>query len=128
MCVIRRLIAKKQALDRFSCDLPATTSLDELLSIVCELHANPEVDGILVQLPLPAHLDSDLILERIQPHKDVDGFHPYNLGRLAQRLPVLRPCTPKGIITLLDSTGVDMHGLKATIVGASNIVGRPMAL
>ncbi|WP_028303744.1 bifunctional methylenetetrahydrofolate dehydrogenase/methenyltetrahydrofolate cyclohydrolase FolD [Oceanospirillum maris] len=112
----------------FSYDLPATTSQDELLKLVDDLNANAEVDGILVQLPLPAHLDSDLILERIQPNKDVDGFHPYNLGRLAQRLPVLRPCTPKGIITLLASTGEDMHGKKATIVGASNIVGRPMAL
>ena len=119
---------EKAGFKSFSYDLPATTSQDELLKLVDELNANPEVDGILVQLPLPAHLDSDLILERIQPNKDVDGFHPYNLGRLAQRLPVLRPCTPKGIVTLLESTGVDMHGLKATIVGASNIVGRPMAL
>ncbi len=119
---------EKAGFKSFSYDMPATTSQDELLKLVDDLNNNPEVDGILVQLPLPAHLDSDLILERIQPNKDVDGFHPYNLGRLAQRLPVLRPCTPKGIITLLESTGVDMHGLKATIVGASNIVGRPMAL
>ncbi len=119
---------EKAGFKSFSYDLPASTSQDELLKLVDELNSNPEVDGILVQLPLPAHLDSDLILERIQPNKDVDGFHPYNLGRLAQRLPVLRPCTPKGIVTLLESTGVDMHGLKATIVGASNIVGRPMAL
>lgn len=112
----------------FSYDLPTTTSQEALLELVDDLNNNPEVDGILVQLPLPEHLDSDLILERIQPNKDVDGFHPYNLGRLAQRLPVLRPCTPKGIVTLLESTGVDLHGLKATIVGASNIVGRPMAL
>ncbi len=119
---------EKAGFKSFSYDLPASTSQDELLQLIDELNSNPEVDGILVQLPLPAHLKSDLILERIQPNKDVDGFHPYNLGRLAQRLPVLRPCTPKGIITLLDSTGRDMHGLKATIVGASNIVGRPMAL
>lgn len=119
---------EKAGFKSFSYDMPATTSQDELLKLVDDLNNNSEVDGILVQLPLPAHLDSDLILERIQPNKDVDGFHPYNLGRLAQRLPVLRPCTPKGIITLLESTGVDMHGLKATIVGASNIVGRPMAL
>lgn len=119
---------EKAGFKSFSYDMPATTSQDELLKLVDDLNNNPEVDGILVQLPLPAHLDSDLILERIQPNKDVDGFHPYNLGRLAQRLPVLRPCTPKGITTLLESTGVDMHGLKATIVGASNIVGRPMAL
>lgn len=119
---------EKAGFKSFSYDLPASTSQDELLKLVDDLNSNPEVDGILVQLPLPAHLDSDLILERIQPNKDVDGFHPYNLGRLAQRLPVLRPCTPKGIVTLLESTGVDLHGLKATIVGASNIVGRPMAL
>lgn len=119
---------EKAGFKSFSYDMPATTSQDELLKLVDDLNNNPEVDGILVQLPLPAHLDSDLILERIRPNKDVDGFHPYNLGRLAQRLPVLRPCTPKGITTLLESTGVDMHGLKATIVGASNIVGRPMAL
>lgn len=119
---------EKAGFKSFSFDMPASTTQDELLKLVDDLNSNPEVDGILVQLPLPAHLDSDLILERIQPNKDVDGFHPYNLGRLAQRLPVLRPCTPKGIVTLLESTGVDLHGLKATIVGASNIVGRPMAL
>ncbi|MFG1491890.1 tetrahydrofolate dehydrogenase/cyclohydrolase catalytic domain-containing protein, partial [Oceanospirillum sp. HFRX-1_2] len=101
----------KAGFKSFSYDLPASTSQDELLKLVDDLNSNPEVDGILVQLPLPAHLDSDLILERIQPNKDVDGFHPYNLGRLAQRLPVLRPCTPKGIVTLLESTGVDLHGL-----------------
>ncbi len=109
-------------------DLPAETSQTELEDLVDRLNADPSVDGILVQLPLPGHLDSRPILERILPHKDVDGFHPYNLGRLAQRLPLLRPCTPKGIITLLQDTGVDIRGLDATVVGASNIVGRPMAL
>ena len=88
----------------------------------------PDIDGILVQLPLPKHLDASQLLERIRPDKDVDGFHPYNVGRLAQRMPLLRPCTPKGIMTLLESTGVDLHGLDAVVVGASNIVGRPMAL
>ncbi|QFT85183.1 Bifunctional protein FolD protein [Halomonas sp. THAF12] len=109
-------------------ELPAETSQAELEELVDRLNADPSVDGILVQLPLPDHLDSRPILERILPHKDVDGFHPYNLGRLAQRLPLLRPCTPKGIITLLQDTGVDVRGLDATVVGASNIVGRPMAL
>ena len=109
-------------------DLPATTTQDELLNLIDTLNADDTVDGILVQLPLPAHLDSSLLLERINPYKDVDGFHPYNVGRLAQRMPLLRSCTPKGIITLLDHTGVDLHGLDAVIVGASNIVGRPMAL
>ncbi len=109
-------------------DLPATTTQDELLNLIDTLNADNTVDGILVQLPLPAHLDSSLLLERIDPHKDVDGFHPYNIGRLAQRMPLLRSCTPKGIITLLAHTDIDLHGLDAVIVGASNIVGRPMAL
>ncbi|MFC0667052.1 bifunctional methylenetetrahydrofolate dehydrogenase/methenyltetrahydrofolate cyclohydrolase FolD [Azotobacter chroococcum] len=109
-------------------DLSASTSQDELLSLIDRLNEDPEIDGILVQLPLPQHLDASLLLERIRPDKDVDGFHPYNIGRLAQRMPLLRPCTPKGIITLLQSTGVDLYGLDATVVGASNIVGRPMAL
>ena len=109
-------------------DLPVTTTQDELLNLIDSLNADDNIDGILVQLPLPAHLDSSLLLERINPYKDVDGFHPYNVGRLAQRMPLLRSCTPKGIITLLAHTGVDLHGLDAVVVGASNIVGRPMAL
>ncbi len=119
---------EKAGFQSFSFDLDASTSQEQLLQLVDELNGDPKVDGILVQLPLPAHLDSDLILERIKPQKDVDGFHPYNLGRLTQRLPVLRPCTPKGIMTLLESTGEEIRGKKATIVGASNIVGRPMAM
>ncbi|WP_431026310.1 bifunctional methylenetetrahydrofolate dehydrogenase/methenyltetrahydrofolate cyclohydrolase FolD [Halomonas sp. H5] len=109
-------------------ELPADTTQADLEALVDRLNAAPEVDGILVQLPLPDHLDPRPILERIRPHKDVDGFHPYNLGRLAQRLPVLRPCTPKGVMTLLQESGLKVRGLDATIVGASNIVGRPMAL
>ncbi|WP_185266065.1 bifunctional methylenetetrahydrofolate dehydrogenase/methenyltetrahydrofolate cyclohydrolase FolD [Halopseudomonas xiamenensis] len=109
-------------------DLPADTSQEDLLNLIDQLNEDPTVDGILVQLPLPAHLDSSLLLERIRPDKDVDGFHPYNIGRLAQRMPLLRPCTPLGIIRLLKSTGVSPYGLNATVVGASNIVGRPMAL
>jgi len=109
-------------------DLPAETSQADLLALIDQLNEDPVVDGILVQLPLPKHLDSSLLLERIRPDKDVDGFHPYNIGRLAQRMPLLRPCTPKGIMALLESTGVDLHGLHAVVVGASNIVGRPMAL
>ncbi|PMR77504.1 bifunctional methylenetetrahydrofolate dehydrogenase/methenyltetrahydrofolate cyclohydrolase FolD [Billgrantia endophytica] len=108
--------------------LPADTSQQTLESLVDDLNADPRVDGILVQLPLSAHLDARPILERILPHKDVDGFHPYNLGRLAQRLPMLRPCTPKGVMTLLQVSGLTVRGLDATVVGASNIVGRPMAL
>jgi len=109
-------------------DLPANTSQADLLTLIDRLNEDPNIDGILVQLPLPEHLDSSLLLERIRPDKDVDGFHPYNIGRLAQRIPLLRPCTPKGIMALLESTGIDLYGLNATVVGASNIVGRPMAL
>jgi len=109
-------------------DLPATTSQQELLDLIDQLNQDNEVDGILVQLPLPAGLKSDEILERIDPTKDVDGFHPFNVGRLAQRMPLLRPCTPAGVIDLLDGTGIDITGLHAVIVGASNIVGRPMGL
>ncbi|QTL33942.1 bifunctional methylenetetrahydrofolate dehydrogenase/methenyltetrahydrofolate cyclohydrolase FolD [Pseudoalteromonas viridis] len=111
-----------------SYDLPADTSEAQLLELVDTLNQDPSVDGILVQLPLPEGLDAEKVLERIHPHKDVDGFHPYNVGRLAQRMPALRPCTPKGIITLLDSTGVRYKGMHAVVVGASNIVGRPMSL
>ncbi|TFH86800.1 bifunctional methylenetetrahydrofolate dehydrogenase/methenyltetrahydrofolate cyclohydrolase FolD [Billgrantia azerbaijanica] len=108
--------------------LPDDTTQQALEALIDELNADPRVDGILLQLPLPAHLDERPLLERILPHKDVDGFHPYNLGRLAQRLPLLRPCTPKGVMTLLQTSGLKVRGLDATVVGASNIVGRPMAL
>jgi methylenetetrahydrofolate dehydrogenase (NADP+)/methenyltetrahydrofolate cyclohydrolase len=109
-------------------DLPADTQQDALANLISELNQDSTVDGILLQLPLPKHLDASQLLELIRPDKDVDGFHPFNVGRLAQRIPLMRPCTPKGIMTLLASTGVDLHGLNAVIVGASNIVGRPMAL
>ena len=109
-------------------DLPASTEQTELMALIDRLNDDPSIDGILVQLPLPEHLDASLLLERIRPDKDVDGFHPYNIGRLAQRMPLLRPCTPKGIMTLLQSTGTDLYGLHAVVVGASNIVGRPMAM
>lgn len=104
-------------------DLPADTTQVALTDLIDRLNEDAAVDGILLQLPLPAHLDASLLLERIRPDKDVDGFHPYNVGRLAQRIPLLRPCTPKGIIALLESTGVDLYGLDAVVVGASNIVG-----
>lgn len=108
--------------------LSADTQQHELEALVDQLNNDATVDGILVQLPLPEHLDSRPILERIRPDKDVDGFHPYNIGRLAQRMPSLRPCTPKGIMTMLTHSGIAVRGLDATVVGASNIVGRPMAL
>jgi methylenetetrahydrofolate dehydrogenase (NADP+)/methenyltetrahydrofolate cyclohydrolase len=111
-----------------SYDLPASATREELLALIDSLNENDQVDGILLQLPLPAQLDANEILERIRPDKDVDGFHPFNLGRLAQRLPALRPCTPKGVMHLLASTGIEFHGKEAVVVGASNIVGRPMGL
>lgn len=109
-------------------ELPAETTQQALEALIDQLNEDDTIDGILVQLPLPAHLDAEPLLERILPNKDVDGFHPYNLGRLAQRLPALRPCTPKGVMTLLEKSGLAVRGLDATVVGASNIVGRPMAL
>ncbi|MAO12970.1 MULTISPECIES: bifunctional methylenetetrahydrofolate dehydrogenase/methenyltetrahydrofolate cyclohydrolase FolD [unclassified Marinobacter] len=111
-----------------SYDLPEDTSQAALEALIDELNENPAVDGILVQLPLPSHLDADPILVKIRPDKDVDGFHPYNIGRLMQRKPCLRPCTPAGVITLLDSIGTPYKGQHAVIVGASNIVGRPMSM
>lgn len=104
------------------------TTQEQLMALVDELNADDSVDGILVQLPLPEGLDADAIIERIHPQKDVDGFHPYNIGQLALRMPVLRPCTPKGMMTLLERTGIDLAGKDAVIIGQSNIVGRPMAL
>ncbi|WP_144391395.1 bifunctional methylenetetrahydrofolate dehydrogenase/methenyltetrahydrofolate cyclohydrolase FolD [Pleionea sediminis] len=110
-------------------ELPESTSEQELLNTIDSLNANPEIHGVLLQLPIPEHIDSNKMLEHIAPEKDVDGFHAFNLGRLVQRNPLLRSCTPKGIITLLESIdGVDIRGMDATIVGASNIVGRPMSL
>ena len=109
-------------------DLPETVSEAELLKLVASLNTDMGVDGILVQLPLPKHIDAESVLEMIDPAKDVDGFHPYNMGRLALRLPTLRPCTPRGVMTLLQRTGIPIKGADAVIVGASNIVGRPMAL
>ena len=106
----------------------ADISQDALLAEIDRLNADEGIDGILVQLPLPKHIDSTMVIERIRPDKDVDGFHPYNLGRLAQRLPVLRPCTPYGVIELLKSTGENLYGKRALVVGASNHVGRPMGL
>jgi methylenetetrahydrofolate dehydrogenase (NADP+)/methenyltetrahydrofolate cyclohydrolase len=109
-------------------DLPAETTEAALLALIDRLNADPAIDGILVQLPLPAHFASVAVLERINPLKDVDGFHPYNIGRLAQRMPVSRPCTPYGIILMMEREGLEIRGKNAVILGQSNIVGRPMAL
>ncbi|GHE84536.1 bifunctional methylenetetrahydrofolate dehydrogenase/methenyltetrahydrofolate cyclohydrolase FolD [Thalassotalea profundi] len=111
-----------------SYDLPSTTSQAELLDLITELNNDNAIDGILVQLPLPESIDANSVIEHIAPNKDVDGFHPSNVGKLVLRQPGLRPCTPKGIMTLIHSTGVKTHGLDALVVGASNIVGRPMTL
>jgi len=119
---------KEVGFESRSYDLPIETTQQALLELVDELNEDGSCNGILVQLPLPDHLDANEILERIRPEKDVDGFHAFNLGRLAQRMPVLRPCTPKGVMTLLASTQQDLHGMEAVVVGASNIVGRPMGL
>jgi methylenetetrahydrofolate dehydrogenase (NADP+)/methenyltetrahydrofolate cyclohydrolase len=109
-------------------DLPTTVSQSELLDLVDKLNNDPEIHGILVQLPLPNHISADTVIERISPYKDVDGFHPYNVGRLALKMPLLRSCTPKGIMTLLAKTNLPLAGLDAVVIGQSNIVGRPMAL
>ncbi len=106
----------------------ANVTQQDLESRVAALNLDPSIDGILVQLPLPAHIDADRIIDRIDPAKDIDGFHPYNIGRLALRRPALRSCTPKGIMQLLDRTGIEYKGAEATVIGASNHLGRPMGL
>jgi methylenetetrahydrofolate dehydrogenase (NADP+)/methenyltetrahydrofolate cyclohydrolase len=109
-------------------DLPASTIEADLLALIDRLNADPAIDGILVQLPLPPQIRADAVIERIDPSKDVDGFHPYNIGRLTQGTPLLRPCTPYGVILMLQKSGIAVDGADAVIVGRSNIVGRPMAL
>ena len=109
-------------------DLPADTSQADLVALIDRLNDDPAINGILVQLPLPSQIDPPTVIERIRPDKDVDGFHPYNIGRLAQRIPVLRPCTPRGVMTLLAENGETFKGRHAVVIGASNIVGRPMML
>lgn len=111
-----------------SYDLPEETSQNELIKLIDELNNSNQVDGILIQLPLPTHINETVIIEHIAPEKDVDGFHPYNLGRLAQRNPLLRPCTPLGIMSLLQHYQLQVQGKHAVVIGASNIVGRPMSL
>ena len=112
----------------FAHDLPATASEAELLALVDCLNADPAVNAILVQLPLPKHVNPERVIERIDPKKDVDGFHPYNIGRLVLKMPTLRPCTPFGCMRLLQETGENLVGKHAVVIGQSNIVGRPMAL
>lgn len=125
--------AKRQACENlgitsFSYHLPVSTSERTLLTLIDQLNEDDAVHGILIQLPLPQHIETQTIIERIKPEKDVDGFHPYNFGRLAQGNPYMRPCTPYGIIQLLHFYDLELSGKRAVVVGASNIVGRPMAL
>jgi len=112
----------------FAYDLAATTDEATLLALIDRLNSDPAVNAILVQLPLPKQIDAERVIERIDPKKDVDGFHPYNVGRLVLKMPVLRPCTPWGCMRLLRETGEDLIGMHAVVIGQSNIVGRPMAL
>ncbi len=124
----KRRMTDATGMRSFGFDLPADLSQDALLARIDALNADPAVHGILVQLPLPKHIDEAAVTERIAPLKDVDGFHPYNIGRLLQKRPTLRPCTPYGCMRLLASTGEDLVGKHAVVIGQSNIVGRPMAL
>jgi len=124
----KRRMTEATAMRSFAHDLPATATQAELLALIDTLNRDPAVTGILVQLPLPKHIDDALVTERIDPLKDVDGFHPYNIGRLVLKRPTLRPCTPYGCMTLLKETGEDLVGKHAVVIGQSNIVGRPMAL
>jgi len=124
----KRKAAAEAGIASFAHDLPATTSQSDLLALIDRLNHDETVDGILVQLPLPKGLDATPVMDAIDPGKDVDGFHAVNTGLLAQKRPALRPCTPLGVIRLAAEYGIALRGLKATVVGASNIVGRPMAL
>lgn len=124
----KRLACERSGVVSISHDLPTSTMQEELLALIDRLNSDPNVDGILVQAPLPTHIDAETVIERILPDKDVDGFHPYNVGRLAVRNPLLRSCTPYGVMRLLASTGESLRGKHAVVVGASNHVGRPMAL
>ena len=124
----KRKMTDGVGMQSFAYDLPADVSEPALLELIDRLNADRAVNGILVQLPLPKHIEAEHVIERIDPRKDVDGFHPYNIGRLVLKMPVLRPCTPYGCMRLLEETGESLIGRHAVIIGQSNIVGRPMAL
>jgi len=124
----KRLACADCGIHSVAIDLPQSTSELELLTVIDRLNADPEIDGILVQLPLPEQIRQSEVVERIDPRKDVDGFHPYNIGRLAERSPMIRPCTPYGVVRMLEHIGVSVKGRHCVVVGASNIVGRPMSL
>ena len=108
--------------------LPTSTTQAELLSLIQKMNADPKIHGILVQLPLPKHIESRVVLEAVSPDKDADGFHPYNFGRLVEGNPVFEACTPKGVIKMIESIGVGIEGKRAVVLGRSNIVGKPLAL
>ena len=124
----KRRSSLEAGIESFAHDLPAHTAAAQILELVHRLNADERVDGILVQLPLPKGVDANRIMDAVDPAKDVDGFHPVNTGLLAQKRPRLRPCTPFGVIRLAQEYGIELAGVRATVVGASNIVGRPMAL
>jgi methylenetetrahydrofolate dehydrogenase (NADP+)/methenyltetrahydrofolate cyclohydrolase len=124
----KRLACEKVGIRSIAYDLPATTTEAELLTLISQLNNDASIDGILVQAPLPSHIKDEHIIEAISPNKDVDGFHPYNIGRLAVRQPTLRSCTPFGVIKMLEAINIDLMGLDAVVVGVSNHVGRPMGL
>jgi methylenetetrahydrofolate dehydrogenase (NADP+)/methenyltetrahydrofolate cyclohydrolase len=124
----KRKSSLEAGIESFAHDLPASTSESQILALVEALNRDPRVDGILVQLPLPKGVDTNRVMDAVDPAKDVDGFHPINTGLLAQKRPRLRPCTPFGVIRLAQEYGIELVGARATVVGASNIVGRPMAL
>ena len=124
----KRVSCGECRIESFGHDLPATTTETELLALVEKLNRDERVDGILIQMPLPKGIDSDRIMDAVDPAKDADGFHPTNTGLLAQKRPYLRPCTPYGVIRLAEEYGIELKGKRAVVVGASNIVGRPMAL
>ncbi|HAT1940873.1 bifunctional methylenetetrahydrofolate dehydrogenase/methenyltetrahydrofolate cyclohydrolase FolD [Legionella pneumophila] len=124
----KRKACEEVGITSHSYDLPAETTQEKLIELINELNQSDKIDGILIQLPLPKHINERTIIEHIKPEKDVDGFHPYNLGRLAQRNPFLRPCTPLGIMNLLHHYELNVKRKHAVVIGASNIVGRPMSL
>lgn len=124
----KRLACEKVGIRSIAYDLPATTKEADLLTLISQLNNDASIDGILVQAPLPPHIKDEHIIEAISPNKDVDGFHPYNIGRLAVRQPTLRSCTPFGVIKMLEAINIDLMGMDAVVVGVSNHVGRPMGL
>lgn len=124
----KRLACEKTGIRSVAYDLPDTTTEAELLSLIAQLNNDDTIDGILVQAPLPPQIKDEHVIEAISPNKDVDGFHPYNIGRLAVREPTLRSCTPFGVIKMLQATNVNLMGMDAVVVGVSNHVGRPMGL